>query len=93
MLFFALNIQFDKKKVFFKANFKYFYPFLGIFAALRPSFKYFNHFFRGSEVCLERCDSYNNFGYLKEYQTFLFLQKFVREHIVLLLKPWLCSYS
>ena len=33
--------------------------FWGIFAALRPSF-------RGSEVCLEKCDFYRNFGYLKK---------------------------
>ena len=44
-------------------NFTNFYPFLGIFTALRPSFYYFLKKFWGSEVCLERCDSYGSFGY------------------------------
>ena len=30
----------------------------------------FTTFFSGSEVCLDRCDSYNNFGYLEKNQTF-----------------------
>ena len=38
----------------------------------------------GSEVCLERCDSYSDFGLLKN-QTFLFQDNFVKEHNVLLL--------
>ena len=38
---------------------------------------FFTIFFRGSEVCLETCDSYGNVGYLKE--------NVVKEHIVLLL--------
>ena len=48
-----------------------FYPFLGIFAALRPSFKYFYKIFRGSEVFLKRCDSYGNFCYLKKSNIFI----------------------
>jgi hypothetical protein len=42
-------------------------------------------FFRDSEVCLERYDSYVDFGYLTKNQIFLFEEKFVKEHIVLLL--------
>jgi hypothetical protein len=42
-------------------------------------------FFRDSEVCLERYDSYGVFGYLTKNQTFLFEEKFVKEHVVLLL--------
>ena len=60
------------------------YPFLDIFAALQSNF-YFYHFFRGSEVCLELFDLYGNFCYLKQNQTFLLLENFVKEHIVLLL--------
>ena len=41
--------------------------------------------FRDSEVCLERYDSYGDFGYLTKKQTFIFEEKFVKEHIVLLL--------
>ena len=48
-------------------------------------FNIFTMFFRDSEVCLERCDSYVGFGYLTKYQTFLFEEKFVKEHVVLLL--------
>ena len=39
---------------------------MGNFAALRTSFKYFTMFFRDSEVCMERFDSYGDFGYLKK---------------------------
>jgi hypothetical protein len=42
-------------------------------------------FFRDSEVCLERYDSYGDFGYLTKNKTFIFEEKFVKEHIVLLL--------
>ena len=42
-----------------------FSPFLGIIAALRPSSHFFDNFFMGIEVCLERCDSYGKFGYIK----------------------------
>ena len=46
---------------FYNMNFFNFNPFLGIFAALRPSL----FFVMGAEVRLVRCDSYGNFGYLK----------------------------
>jgi hypothetical protein len=45
----------------------------------------FTMFFRDSEVCLERYDSFGDFGYLTKNQTFLFEEKFVKEHVVLLL--------
>jgi hypothetical protein len=45
----------------------------------------FTMFFMDSEVCLERYDSYGDFGYLTKNQTFLFEEKFVKEHVVLLL--------
>ena len=32
----------------------------------------FTMFFRDTELCLERCDSYGGFGYLTKSQTFLF---------------------
>ena len=35
-------------------------------------------FFRDSEVCLERCDSCGDFGYLTKNQIFLFEEKFVK---------------
>jgi hypothetical protein len=53
----------------------------------------FTMFFSDSEVCLERYNSYGDFGYLIKNQTFLFEEKFVKEHFVLLLEPWLCSSS
>ena len=34
--------------------------------------KFFTIFFMGSEVCLERCDSYSNFGYFEKKITLLF---------------------
>ena len=66
-------------------NFTIFCKFLGIFAALRSSFKFFTIFFRDSDVCLERYDSYGDFGYLTKNQTFLIEEKFVKEHTFLLL--------
>ena len=45
----------------------------------------FTMFFGDLEVCLERYDSYGDFGYLPKNQTFLFEEKFVKEHGVLLL--------
>ena len=41
--------------------------------------------FRDSEVCLVRCDSYGDFGYLTKDLKKLFEEKLVKEHIVLLL--------
>ena len=55
-----------KSTFVYNINFTIFSQFLGIFAALWPCFYYFYNFFRGSEVSLERCDSYGNFGYLKK---------------------------
>ena len=45
----------------------------------------FTMFFRDSEVCLERYDSYGDFGCLTKNQTFSFEEKFVKQHGVLLL--------
>ena len=45
----------------------------------------FTMFFGDSEVCLEIYDSYGDFDYLTNNQTFLFKEKFVKEHTVLLL--------
>ena len=45
----------------------------------------FTMFIRDSEVCLERYDSYGDFGYLTKNQAFLFEENFVKEHVVLLL--------
>ena len=48
----------------------------------------------GSEVCLEICDSNGTFGYLeKKIKKNLSSKNFVKEHIVLLLEPWLWSLS
>ena len=64
-------------------------PFWGIFAALQPSFFFLFFFFTifvmGSEVCMERCDSYGNFGFKNKIEHFYFKRIFVKEHIVLLL--------
>ena len=57
----------------------------GHFSTLQYSLEYFYNVFRDSEVCLERCDSYGDFGYLTKNQTFVFEEKFVKEHVVLLL--------
>ena len=35
----------------------------------------FTMFFRDSQVCLERCDSYGDFGYLTKNQTFFILRE------------------
>ena len=61
-------------------NFTDFNPFYGIFAALRPSFNIFTISFRGSEVCLERCDSYSNFGYLNKSNIFILREISKRTH-------------
>ena len=45
----------------------------------------FTMFFRDSEVCLEKCDSYGDFGYLTKNQKNLFEEKCVKENVVLLL--------
>ena len=55
-----------------------FCPFWVIFAALRPSFYYFfTIFVMGSEVCLERCDSYGNFGFKNIHIYIFFKENFV----------------
>ena len=38
-------------------------------------------FFSDSEICLERCDSYGDFGYFTKNQTFLIEEKFVKEDV------------
>ena len=63
--------KFTFKKSFFKVILQFLNQYLGIFAAMRPSFfLYLKNKVMGSEVCLERCDSYGNFGYLEKNQTF-----------------------
>ena len=78
-MFSVLSFRMEHKKLlktehqctfFYIMNFTSCCPFWGIFAALRPSFYYFYIFFRGSEVCLEICDSYSNFSYWKKIKYF-----------------------
>ena len=74
-VYFCLHNQFYKKKSIFWA-----------FLLLCSLVSYmFTMFFRDSEVCLERCDSYDDFGYKPKNLTFLIEEKFVKERIVLLL--------
>ena len=93
-LFSVLNFRMEPKKLLktehqcafvYIMNFTNFRPFWGFFAALRPSLSYFYNFFRGSEVCLERCDSHGNFGFFFN-KFFLLLENFVKRthcpHIV-----------
>ena len=40
-------------------------------------------FFRGLEVCLERCDPYGNFGYLEKNQTFYSRRIFLKNTLSL----------
>ena len=63
--------MFFAKKDFFKANFSNFYQFWGIFAVCNLVTNNFTIFVRGSKVCIEKCDSYSNFGF-KQNQAFLF---------------------
>ena len=53
-------------------NFTNFYPFLAFLMLCGRVSIIFTIFFSGLELCLETCDSYGNFGYLKKDQTFLF---------------------
>ena len=64
---FTLKKKFKKKQILqFLFNFWAFLLLGGLVSNI------FTIFFRGSEVCLERFDSYGNFGYLEKNQTFLF---------------------
>ena len=94
-MFFVLGSRIKHKKCYWKPNssvilstswilqiFIHFWAFLLLCSLLS---NIFTMFFRDSEVCLERCDSYSDFGYLTKNQTFLFEEKFVKEHVVLLL--------
>ena len=64
----------------FTIFFIHFLPFLLLFGLVANIFKML---FRESEVCLDRCDSYGDFGYLTENQIFLFEEKFIKDHVVL----------
>ena len=55
------------------------YQFLGILLAC-DLLSYIFTFFRGSEVYLERCDSYGNFGYLKKSNIFILREILKRKH-------------
>ena len=61
-----LKKKFSKKVILqFFINFKSFLLLCGLVS------NFFTIFFMGSEVCLERCDSYGNFGYFEKKITFL----------------------
>ena len=97
-LFWKCGLRISKKILNLAINWpwkkKVIYNFLSFFGHFCGLVSYiFTIFFMGSEVCLERCDSYGNFGYLEKNQTFLFHENFVKEHSVLLSKSWLCSSS
>ena len=73
-------------------NFTNCYPFWAFLLLCNLVSNIFTIFSMGSEVCLEQCDSYGNFGYLKK-KLYFFIREILRKHIVLLLKRWLCSSS
>ena len=80
-MFSVLGFKKENKKAIENRAAVYFclnHEFLGIFDI-------FTMFFRDSEKRLEGCDSYGDFGCLTKNQTVLFEEKFVNEHIVLLL--------
>ena len=66
-------INYPLKKVVLNTNFTIFFFNFWAFLLLGGLVSnIFTFLFRGSEVCLERFDSYGNFGYLEKNQTFLF---------------------
>ena len=71
MLNFALNLPLKKglKKNYFLQILIDFWAFLLLYSLVS---NIFTTFFRDSEVCIERCNSYCNFGYLEKNPTFLF---------------------
>ena len=62
MLIFAINVLLKELKLILQM-FIHFWAFL-LFCSLVSDI--LTIIFRGSAVCLERCDSYGNFGYLKK---------------------------
>ena len=60
-------------------NLQFFIYFWAFFRLCGLVYHIFTMFFRDSEVCLERSDSYGDFGYLTKNQTFLFEEKFVKK--------------
>ena len=70
---------------FVQISLQIFMHFLGFLLLCGLVSHIFTMSFRDSEVFLERCDSYGDFDYLTKNLTFLFKEKFVKEHVVLLL--------
>ena len=86
-MFSVLDTRMEQKKLLkteqqctfvYIMNFTNCNPFLGILLLCSLVSNSFAMFFRDSEVCLERCDSYSDFGSLTKNLKKLFKDKFVK---------------